>query len=476
MKKTKIIATIWPATSNEKKLIGLYNAWVNIIRFNFSHANYEEAKEKIKIINKINEEGLTNLSLLIDTKWPEIRTWELKEKNTYKKSEIFKIYTDEKIKLKQKDLYCDYPYITQDLKRWDNIVIDSWLLNVKVLNTKKWYIEVKALNNAEIWSKRHINLPWTDLRLPWITKKDKKDIIFALENDFSFIAASFIRTAENVKEIKKILKQYNKTKVKIIAKIENQQWIDNIDEIIEESDWIMVARWDLWIEVPIEKLALYQREIIEKAKIAWKFIIIATHLLETMIYNPFPTRAESSDIFNSILQKPDCLMLSWETAIWRYPVSTVEMMTKIIKESEKNLKYEHSNYSNKWLSIRNIEKKLLIRSGIYIWEELWVKAMILLTKSWLLARIASAFRPWIKVYAFTKYKSSVKTMNSLFWIEPIFLKNWNQENFDKTLKEAIKYLQNKKIIKKEDKVVAINDLQTQLKEIPIMEIVSLNDI
>jgi pyruvate kinase len=476
MKKTKIIATLGPATNNEKSLIQLYKAWVNIIRFNFSHANYDDAKKSIDMIKKLNKQWKTNLSMLLDTKGPEIRTWDLKEKNIYEKWDKFNIYIDPKVDLKTNDLFCDYPYLAKDIKIWKNIVIDSWLLSVKVIEKKKNHVVVKALNYAVIWSRRHINLPGVKLKMPWITQKDREDIIFWIENDFSFIAASFIRSKENVLEIRDLLKEKKCTNIQIISKIENEEGVKNLDEIVDASDWIMVARWDLWIEVPIQKLAVHQKEIVDKCNNMWKFAITATHLLETMIENPFPTRAESSDVFNSVMQKTDCLMLSWETAIWKFPIASVQMMTSIIKEAEKSIKYNHESFTFNWLTKRDLEKKVLIKSALFTWDDLKVKAWIILTKSWLLARLTSAFKPNFPVYAFTPNEKSVKSMNILFWIKPFYLKKWNPENFTETMDEAIKFLINEKIIDNKDRLIAVNDIQRQWREIPVMEIIDLSQM
>lgn len=192
MKNTKITATIWPATDNEENIIKLYEAGVNIIRFNFSHADYDNAKRIVDLIKKLNKSGKTNLSFLLDTKWPEIRTWVLKEKLSYKTGDKFKLVVDENDRW-ENDLYCDYEYIVEDLEIGRVIKIDSWLFDVEVIWKWKNYLEVMALNDAIIWTKRHINLPWVEIRLPWITEKDKEDIIWWIKNDFNFIGASFIR-------------------------------------------------------------------------------------------------------------------------------------------------------------------------------------------------------------------------------------------------------------------------------------------
>lgn len=475
MKKVKILATMWPAVESEQKIIQLYKSGINVIRFNFSHANYTNAKKVADNVKKLNALWKTQLSLLLDTKWPEIRTWDRDEAYNYKKGEIFKIFVD-KTKMKNiSDLFCDYEYLVGDMKIWKSIIIDSWTFIVKVIGKTKDFLEVKALNSASIKSRRHINLPWVSLKLPWLIEQDKKDIIFAIENDFDFVAASFIRSKENVAEIKQLLKENNWEFIRIISKIENQEWITNMDEIIEEWDGIMVARGDLGIEVPIEKIAKYQKELVEKCRAHGKIVVIATHFLETMITNPFPTRAESSDVANAVLQRPDSLMLSWETSIWSFPIQTTQMMTKIIKEAEKAIEYKYEDFSYKNLTEKDKEKKLLIKNGLKLCDELKVKAMIVFTRSWLLARLTSNFNPKIPVYAFTDQEKSVRYMNILFWIQAVHLKDWDTEDYGYNLWTSIKYLLKNKIIKKDDRLVVITDLKEKEFEIPVLKIINVKD-
>ncbi len=474
MKKTKIIATLWPATNSKVNIIKLYKAWINIIRFNFSHAEYKDVKETINLIKKLNKQWITKLSLLLDTKWPEIRTWVIKKEIIYKKWDIFNICINKK-DIKENNLFCDYKYIVNDTNIWDIIKIDSWLFDVKIINKNKDFLTVKALNNAIIWSKRHINLPWVKLRLPWVTKKDKEDIIFWIKNNINFIAASFIRKKENILEIKKILKKYNAENISIISKIENKEWIDNLEEIVNYSDWIMIARWDLWIEVPIQKLPSYQRKIMETTKKAWKFAIIATHLLETMINSSFPTRAEISDIFNSIMEWSDSLMLSWETAIWKNPIKAVEIMKSTIKEAESIKHYKHKDFNYNNLRYEDIEKMVLIKNCIYVWEELKAKAFIIFTKSWLLAKLASSFKPNIPVIAFTDSDNTLYWINILFWINAIKLKWFDRNDYKQTLDKAINYLKDNKIISKKDRIITIYDIKRNGNDISTMKIINIRD-
>lgn len=266
MKKTKIIATVGPVTESEEQLIALYEAGVNVIRFNFSHANYEVARTIMGRIRKLNAEGKTNLSTLLDTKGPEIRTGDLKAKIQFEKGDTIKIYTDiQKFSDDGSSLFCDYGSLVEDVSVGQAIEIDSGLFNVEVIKKTLDYVLVLAKNSCLIGSRRHVNLPGVRLRLPGITDQDKKDVLFAIEEGYDFIAMSFVRSRSNVEELRDLLGLHNASHMKIISKIENQEGIENLDEIIGASDGVMVARGDLGIEVPIEKLPVYQREIVQKS-------------------------------------------------------------------------------------------------------------------------------------------------------------------------------------------------------------------
>lgn len=472
MKRTKIIATVWPVTESEERLVELYNAWVNIIRFNFSHANYDVTTQIANRVKKLNAEWKTNLSLLLDTKGPEIRTWDVKEKLNFQAGDTVKVYVNKDL-CDDNSIFCDYPYLLEDLDLGDTLIIDSGLCNVVVKEKFENYLVWEILNNCVIWNRRHINLPGVKLKLPWITDKDKEDVLYAIKSDFDFIAMSFVRNKENIQELRDLLKEHNAEHIKIISKVENQEAVENLDEIVKFSDWVMAARWDLGIEVPVETLPFYQKEIVEKCRKEWKFFVIATHMLETMIESPFPTRAEVSDIYNAVMQQTDCTMLSWETTIWKYPIESVKMMSKIIVEAEKNTKYEHTDYSDDGLNDRDIEKKLLIKHGMSVAESLDAKWMIVLTKTWLLARLAAAFRPRVKVYAFTHAGSSYRFMNVLFGIKAFLLDNW-WANHGENLALALQTLKDKWIVKTWDKLVAITDIRKNDKNLPVMEIVTID--
>lgn len=474
MRKTKIIATIGPSVGNEVMLKKLYDHGVNIIRFNFSHANYPLAQQHVDIIKNLNDTGSAQLSMLLDTKGPEIRTGSLEVPLDFEVGEEFAISSLVGFSHWNKTLFCDYPYLAQDVKKWQIIRIDSGLFDVEVLSVFPDFVWVKALHSARVWSKRHINLPGVSLKMPWITVEDYQAIDFAIKNGFTFIALSFVRSAQNVLELRKYLKEKGAHHIKIISKIENQEWLNHLDEIARCSDWLMAARGDLGIEVEIQKLPLYQEQIINSARKYGKIAVLATHLLESMIEKPFPTRAEIGDIFNGVNQKVDCVMLSGETAIWQYPIECIDIFQKVLNEAEGSLQYEHEDFDNVWLNERDIEKKLLIRSAVYIWEKMKADGIIILTKSWLLARLASAFRPTIKVFAFSKYDHSVSYMNGLFGISPHIL-DYNLSRVEST-EMAIEYLLNKGILDMNSKVLAVSDIEKNWQEIPVLEIISVKDV
>ncbi len=471
MKKTKIIATVWPVTQSKEQLEKMYHSWVNIVRFNFSHATFDVAKPIADTIKELNKEWKTQLSLLLDTKWPEIRTGIVEKKIELIAWNNVKIVVDD-AKRWEDDIFCDYEYLLEDIKVWETIIIDSGLCNVRVKEIHNDFLIWEVLNTCIIGSKRHINLPGVKLKLPGITAKDKEDVLFAIENNYDFIAMSFVRNKENIQELRDLLSEHNASHIKIISKIENQEAIENLEEIVKNSDWVMVARWDLWIEVPIEKLPFYQKEIAKLCLKYGKFFIIATHLLETMIENPFPTRAEVSDIYNSVMASADCTMLSGETTTGKYPIESIQMMAKVIIETEKWVQNIHNEFSNNGLNTRDIEKKSLIKHAISIAEELDAKAIIILTKTGLLARLAAAFRPNIDVYAFTKTTKSLNFMNILYWIKPKMLESWN-DDYMNNVEWAIEKLKKENNFMAWDKVIAVSDIQKYGKEFPIIEIIEV---
>lgn len=474
MKKTKIIVTLWPSTDTEEKIEEMYKAWANVVRLNYSHTNYEYFDKIISKVQKLNNEGKTNFGILTDTKWPEIRTKAIDEKISLEAWELFILTTisneDDITPNGKKVIVCDYEYMVTDLDVWYIVDIDTWLLKALVIKKNPWELICEALNSHIIWSRRHINLPWIKLHLPGITESDKKDLAFAISKWTDFIALSFVRNKANILELKEYLKELDVPQyIQIISKIENQESLDNIDEIIEESDWIMIARWDLWAEIPFETLPIIQREIANKCKVAWKYFIVATQMLESMTENPIPTRAEITDIFNATMQKADCTMLSWETAAWKYPVEAVKSMAKVLKFTESQIIYKHDYFTrNLWI---HEDKKQLIKNTIYTAENVWAKNIIVFTKSWFMAKTISAFRPNLHVFAFTYTDGLRKKLTILFWLKTFLIeKKSNEEN----LETALKILKERELVKIWDKIVTVYWIEKKNNEIiPSIQVIEI---
>lgn len=271
---------------------------------------------------------------MLDAAGPEIRTGYIETPILYVAWELFKIYIAEG-HWDPKWLFCSYPSLVDDVKIGGIVKIDSWLFEAEIVEKWSGYIVVKALNSFAVGSRRHINLPGIHYQLPALTEDDKESLLFAIKEGFDYIALSFTRTADDVQKTREFLETNGGAKMKIIAKIENQEGVDNIDAIIDASDMIMVARWDLGTELPVETIPAHQMNIVKACKIKNTPVIVATQMLESMISNPVPTRAEVSDIFYAVREWADYVMLSWETAVGKYPIECIKMMNKVIDEAEK---------------------------------------------------------------------------------------------------------------------------------------------
>lgn len=403
-----------------------------------------------------------------------MRTGDYEGLKHYEKGDVFKIFTDNAKATAEQDLSCNYPYIVEDLKVGDIIKIESGLMDVVVKEKASDHLVVEALHSMKnVKQRRHVNLPGVRLRLPGLIDQDKVDALFAIKHGFDFIAMSFVRNKENIQELRDLLAANNGSHIQIISKIENQEALENLEEIVLNSDGVMVARGDLGIEIEIETLPVHQRNIVKMCKANGKYVIVATHMLESMIENPFPTRAEVGDIFNALVQKTDAIMLSGETTIGKFPVEAVEMMKKIALEAEKTLDYKHEDYKSADLTPRDIEKKRLIRSAVYISESIGAKAIVTFTKTGRLARLVAAYRPKCPVYAFTNQERTFTNTTILFGVVARYLPF---EHHADVLKEAIQKLVDRHDIELEDQVVVVSDIIRNDKEIPVLEIVSVKDV
>lgn len=337
MKKTKIVCTIGPKTESKEMLTQLVNAGMNVMRLNFSHGNYEEHSKRIHTMRAVMAKTGLNTGILLDTKGPEIRTMKLtgNKDASLIAGQTFVLTTDQKVVGNSERVAVNYAGFSNDLKIGNTVLVDDGLIGMEVIKVTKHEVTCKVLNNGDLSENKGINIPGISIKLPALAQKDKSDLIFGCEQGVDFVAASFIRKRSDVLEIRDYLTKHGGEHIQIISKIENQEGLNNFDEILEASDGIMVARGDLGVEIPVEEVIFAQKMMIEKCNYARKVVITATQMLDSMINNPRPTRAEAGDVANAILDGTDAVMLSGESAKGKYPLEAVTIMATICKRTDR---------------------------------------------------------------------------------------------------------------------------------------------
>ena len=420
-KKTKIICTMGPATDDDEVLKDLMRSGMDIARLNFSHGDHEEQLGRIKRIKKFREELNLPIAILLDTKGPEIRTGLLET------DDDVELVTGQEYTLTTRDIKGNneitsitYAELPQDVEAGNTILIDDGLIELKVKEIKDGTdIVCDVINGGLLGSRKGVNVPNVRVNLPSITEKDKADIEFGLENGIDFIAASFIRNAEAVEEIKDIIGAHN-MHVGVISKIENMEGVENIDAIIDASAGIMVARGDLGVEVPAEEVPFLQKEIIRKCNDAFKPVVTATQMLDSMIRNPRPTRAEATDVANAIYDGTDAIMLSGETAKGKYPVEAVKMMARIAERTEKEINYrkrfnDMAKYTDPGIT------DAICHATCSTAYDLDAKAIITVTKSGFSARMISKYRPGCDIIGCAMDEKVCRQLNLSWGVRPILL-------------------------------------------------------
>lgn len=339
MKKTKIVCTIGPKTESVEKLTELVNAGMNVMRLNFSHGNFAEHSVRIQNIRQVSENLNKKIAVLLDTKGPEIRTIKLEngEDVTLTVGQSFTFTTDINVVGNKDCVAVTYAGFAKDLNPGAIILVDDGLIEMEVTETTDTEVKCKVLNTGALGENKGVNLPNISVGLPALSEKDKADLAFGCEQEVDFVAASFIRKADDVREIREVLFNHGGENIQIISKIENQEGVDNFDEILAESDGIMVARGDLGVEIPVEEVIMAQKMMIKKCNKAGKVVITATQMLDSMISNPRPTRAEAGDVANAVLDGTDAVMLSGETAKGKYPVEAVSIMANICERTDNSM-------------------------------------------------------------------------------------------------------------------------------------------
>jgi pyruvate kinase len=405
MKRTKIICTIGPATESFTSLKRLHKAGMNVARLNMSHSSHSNAKKIIDRIRKLNTQVKNPVGILLDTQGPEIRTGDTSEVVNLEPGQLVSFTVRDEIDVETTSIRVHYDELIQSVSVGTLISLDNGLLNFKVLKKTKNQLECKVLDGGKLGSKRHVNLPGIRINLPSITEKDKRDIAFGLKENVDFIALSFVRDASDIEDLKKILKTKIK-KIKIISKIEDREGLSNIDDICKVSDAVMVARGDLGIETDLANLPNVQRKIMSSCAKYGVNSIVATHLLESMIENPTPTRAEVTDVANAIYEGADAVMLSGETTIGKYPTEAVNFISRIATQTEK---YRTLGYEEKLIS--ETDWQYLGIAAKNIAESIGADGIIAITRSGQTAEIVSNAKPFMKpIFAFSNNK---KTINQL---------------------------------------------------------------
>lgn len=428
MRKTKIVCTIGPATKEVETLKKLILAGMNVARINFSHGNYEDQKVYIENIKKAREELNMPVALLLDTQGPEIRTGVLEQMPVnLKADDIFTLVNEdivgnnEKVSVTYKDLY-------KDIEIGTPILIDDGKIELKVIEIKGKDVVCKVTNGGMLGNRKSINLPGTHVNLPSLKEKDIQDLKDGCMADFDFVAASFVRSAEDVKSIRKVLDENGGKNIQIISKIENQEGIDNLDEIIELSDGIMVARGDLGVEIPYYEVPIMQKKFIQKCNNAGKMVITATQMLDSMTENPNPTRAEISDVANAIFDVTGAIMLSGESAMGKYPVKCVETMNEIATAVEQNIKY-WKRFTRREHDLTDMNYEFnLSHSVTSTAMEMKAKAIFAYTETGNTPRMVASFLPSCPIYALTNNEKTYRQLSLSWDTTPILVKEKTKPN------------------------------------------------
>lgn len=449
MRKTKIVCTIGPASQSPEKIREMIEAGMNVCRCNFSHGSYEEQKTKMMNVVRISEEMGRPVATLIDTKGPEIRLRTFEEgKITLEEGQQFTLTTRDVTGNKEM-VSVTYGNIVNDVKPGGSVLIDDGLIELLVEKITDTDIICRVVNGGPVSDKKGVNLPGADLTMPFISEQDRKDILFGIDCGFDFIALSFVRTKEDVLEVRKMLDE-KRSPMKVIAKIENMQGINHLDEILEVSDGIMVARGDMGVEVPLEEVPVIQKTMIRKAVAKGKQVITATQMLESMTKNPRPTRAEATDVANAIFDGTTAIMLSGESANGKYPVEAVKTMSKIAERAEKGIDYQR-RLRKVYESDESDITEAISHATCSIAADLNAAAIITVTISGFTAEKVARFKPSCPIICCSVNPRVCRQAALLWGVTPLLIEK--QNTADDLFKEALWAAEKAGKIKKGDKVV-----------------------
>lgn len=418
MRKTKIVCTLGPATNDPKVLEGLMRSGMDVARINFSHGDHAEHQKRMDEFKAMREKLGLPVALLLDTKGPEIRIRDFEDgKATLKKGAAFTLTTED-IVGDDTRVSVTYAGLPEDITPGTRILIDDGLIELTVEQIAGTDIQCKVVNGGTLSNKKSINIPGTSIRLPYISEKDKADILFGIQNDVDFIAASFVRTAYDVLDMRKILEENGGQHIQIIAKIENNEGVVNIDDILKVSEGIMVARGDMGVEIPFEDLPSIQKMLIEKCYKAGKMVITATQMLDSMIRNPRPTRAETTDVANAVYDGTSAIMLSGETAIGKFPIEAISAMAKIAEKTESSMDYKQKFYAQSIDSAQSVTDAIS-HATCTTAMDLGATAIVTVTKSGHTARMVSRYRPGCPIVGVTTSQKVFHQLALSWGVQPV---------------------------------------------------------
>lgn len=466
-KKTKIVATLGPACSTKEIIKQMIESGVNVFRINFSHADYFDIEDKVRIIRELNDEFKYNTSILADLQGPKLRVGVMKDEVVLKKGDIITFSTKEEFLGTAQKVYMTYKNFPQDVNPGESILLDDGKLIFTVLDTDGIH-EVRAVvvQGGPLKSKKGVNLPNTKISLPALTEKDIKDAIFAVKLNVDWIALSFVRTPEDLEDLRLLIEEHGDYKIPIIAKIEKPEAVANINKIVSHCDGIMVARGDLGVEIPAQEVPLIQKQLVHKAKYARIPVIIATQMMETMITSLTPTRAEVNDVANSVMDGADAVMLSAETSVGNYPVQVIEKMTQIINSVENSDLIKLPVNDPKIKTKRFITKSICYHAAIMA-NSIEAKVINTLTNSGYTAFQISAWRPNAHILAYTSNKNMLTQLSLLWGVTAFWYDKY--ESTDVTIEDINK-------IAKDNNYVVEGDYTINLASMPLNEKGMVNTI
>jgi pyruvate kinase len=462
---TKIVFTIGPATESEEILEQLIREGVNVCRFNMAHATHESIKKSITRIRRASQRAGRQIALMMDVKGPEIRTGDVEAPLDLKEGDLidFVLCKSAEPVGDTPQVTVNYPKLITDLKLGDDVLVDSGLIKLRVVMKEPAFIRCRVVIAGVLGNRRHINLPGVHVDLPSLTNKDRADVLFGIEQDFDFFALSFVREAADIELLRQFLNDHH-SKAKIIAKIEDQSAIRNLESIIKASDGLMVARGDLGVECPFEELPFIQKMAIRMCIDHFKPAIVATHMLESMITAPIPTRAEVTDVSSAVLDRADCVMLSGETTVGKYPLECIRVLNRIVARAEESISTKPADSV-----MLDTPAEKMLRSAARLAQDIEHSGLVVFTRSLRYPLLLSALRSsQIPIHAFTDDEVLYRQMQLIWGINPFYMV-YTQDR-EESIQNALHVLKTKAWVKAGDRLVVITNVLARSKVVESIQL------